>query len=154
MKTCTLCQKSLTLDNFNKKNTSKDGLQNVCKECNREKSQAYYKANKNHHSKSILARKKVTIKLNKEKVNEIKKSGCSICSETSICTLDFHHMDAESKDNTVSRLLAIGCSFSRILNEIEKCILVCSNCHRKIHAGEISASARTRTEIVQGKNLL
>jgi hypothetical protein len=44
--------------------------------------------------------------------------------------LDFHHIDPNTKDK---KLTAIT-SFDEIKDELDKCILVCSNCHREIHA--------------------
>lgn len=66
--------------------------------------------------------------------NEIvQKSGgkCVICGyNKSIRALHFHHLDPKEKDFRIS----IG-SISKelLLNEIKKCILVCSNCHCEIH---------------------
>jgi hypothetical protein len=46
--------------------------------------------------------------------------------------LEFHHTDPNEKDFNPSRLK--NYSFNEILkNELNKCILVCSNCHREIH---------------------
>jgi len=61
--------------------------------------------------------------------------GCQLCSYNK-CTraLEFHHLDPAEKDFSLS---ATGTtkSWIRIKAEIEKCILVCANCHREIHAG-------------------
>lgn len=48
--------------------------------------------------------------------------------------LDFHHIDESKKDFGISKD-GITRSWKRILNEIDKCVLVCANCHREIHAG-------------------
>jgi len=46
--------------------------------------------------------------------------------------LEFHHIDPNEKDFNPSRLK--NYSFNeRLKNELDKCILVCSNCHREIH---------------------
>ncbi len=49
-----------------------------------------------------------------------------------IAALEFHHTDPAQKDFNLAKK---GCTFSwdRVKQEIEKCILVCSNCHREIH---------------------
>lgn len=46
-------------------------------------------------------------------------------------SLDFHHRDPTQKDPQWKTMRS--CSLKRILKEIEKCDLVCSNCHREIH---------------------
>jgi predicted HNH restriction endonuclease len=45
---------------------------------------------------------------------------------------DFHHKDSSEKDVCVGRLLSR--KFERVTNELDKCILLCANCHRIIHA--------------------
>lgn len=48
---------------------------------------------------------------------------------------DFHHVneEKESKISDISR--ASIRSWGKIVNEVRKCVMVCSNCHRLIHAG-------------------
>ena len=48
--------------------------------------------------------------------------------------LEFHHLDPAKKDFNISRS-GYTRSWKSVKNEIEKCILVCSNCHREIHDG-------------------
>ena len=48
--------------------------------------------------------------------------------------LEFHHLDPTKKDFSISHLKRF--TFNQIVtSELDKCILVCSNCHREIHAG-------------------
>lgn len=47
--------------------------------------------------------------------------------------LEFHHVESQDKDFTVAQRYSV--SFEKLRTEIEKCILVCANCHREIHAG-------------------
>lgn len=47
------------------------------------------------------------------------------------CCFDFHHKDPTEVNDVPSRIL--HCSWKRILEELSKCIMVCSNCHRIIH---------------------
>lgn len=56
--------------------------------------------------------------------------GCIFCGLNEPWCLDFHHIDANEKEYTVSRL--IRQSRSKFLAEIEKCVVVCANCHRRI----------------------
>lgn len=44
---------------------------------------------------------------------------------------DFHHLDKTKKDFSVFGNLQ---TFEKILPEIEKCVLLCANCHRKRHS--------------------
>lgn len=66
---------------------------------------------------------------------KIEQGGCSFCSEQESCCLDFHHLDPSKKEINPSRMARNTWPMARMLKELEKCIVVCSNCHRKIHAG-------------------
>lgn len=58
---------------------------------------------------------------------------CENCGENHIGCLDFHHVDASQKEGAVSRMVGEGWSQERITAEIQKCQVLCSNCHRKWH---------------------
>ena len=70
------------------------------------------------------------VRRNKEFVYQDKiLKGCSRCPEKRPNCLDYHHTDRTTKDTEISNLTRCGCSFERLKNEIEKCILLCRNCH-------------------------
>jgi len=54
--------------------------------------------------------------------------------------LDFHHLDENKKEFGLSQK-GMTRSWERTREEIRKCILVCANCHREIHAGILQPSA-------------
>ena len=70
-------------------------------------------------------------------ISDIKeKSGCVICGEKDPCCLEFHHLNPTEKEFGISELR----SMEKTLKEIKKCIIVCRNCHAKIHAGKINVN--------------
>lgn len=72
------------------------------------------------------------------KVREYKKDrGCKYCNEGDPCCLDFHHLDPEEKEFEISTMIKKGFSWKRILKEINKCDIICSNCHRKYHCSSV-----------------
>lgn len=48
--------------------------------------------------------------------------------------LEFHHLDPNEKDFTLSHVKLTTFN-EEIKKELDKCVLVCANCHREIHAG-------------------
>jgi hypothetical protein len=59
--------------------------------------------------------------------------GCSKCGYKKYGgALDWHHTDDDKEHNPAN---ALGISWERYLSEVAKCILLCSNCHREVHAG-------------------
>lgn len=71
----------------------------------------------------------------KEMAVQYKGGKCCICGYNKcVEALDFHHLDPTQKD------FGIGAkgytrAWSKVKEELDKCILVCANCHREIHAG-------------------
>ena len=59
---------------------------------------------------------------------------CKICGEGDPDCLDFHHLDPTQKESNINNLAQSVKSIPRLLKEIDKCILLCANCHRKFHA--------------------
>lgn len=60
---------------------------------------------------------------------------CKICNEKESCCLDFHHLDPTKKDASLGDAKRQNWSFKRLKREIDKCVVLCANCHRKVHAG-------------------
>lgn len=58
---------------------------------------------------------------------------CSRCGyDKYIGALEFHHLDPKEKDFGIAGK-GITRSFEKLKIELDKCILVCANCHREIH---------------------
>lgn len=72
---------------------------------------------------------------NKIKLVEYKGGKCEICGyDKCIDALEFHHLDPEKKEYGLSN--GNTGNFEKMKYEADKCILVCANCHREIHAKE------------------
>lgn len=59
---------------------------------------------------------------------------CEKCNYNKyIGALEFHHVNPKEKEFNISH---DGCTYSwkRVKKELDKCILVCSNCHRELHS--------------------
>lgn len=92
-----------------------------CKFCNRE-----LKNRRCYHCISQYRRY-----ANRLKYIELLGGKCEKCGYDDVSGLDFHHQDPSIKEWGISYLL--NKTDKRIEEEIKKCILLCSNCHRKIH---------------------
>lgn len=70
----------------------------------------------------------------------LRKGGkCQLCGTAyngqNGCIFDFHHVNPKEKDFNISARLRYNSYIPQdIYNEIDKCILVCSNCHRQLHS--------------------
>lgn len=118
------------VEDFHKKKSTKDGLQNKCKECSRKAMRKYYEKNIEEHK--LIAR---------ERNNKIKNANrmwlaeylmthhCVDCGNSDIRVLEFDHVSGK-KIKGVARLISNGYSIKSIIKEIEKCEVRCRNCHQ------------------------
>lgn len=133
-KKCNKCGVIKPVVEFNKR--GKNGFQFCCKECNKNKLKQYYDENKNAHIKLTTQRRKKRQKENQQKLRVIKSnSKCALCGENEPICLDFHHLSG--KKIRISVAINCGWKWERVVDEMKKCVIVCSNCHRKIHIGKL-----------------
>lgn len=85
----------------------------------------------------LLVKRQRARRLQRQKdfINGFKNRPCADCGiQYPSYVMDFHHRDPSDKDFTVARIK--GKPRKVIKAEIEKCDLVCANCHRERHHGE------------------
>lgn len=137
-KKCTKCKLIKYEVEFNKK--GKNGLQCYCKQCATEIAKGYYSRRYANKNKDVIYALNKELKTQcKQLVADIKeKYGCVSCkNEFDSNALDCHHVDPNEKDNLVSYLAQCK-SKKKLIMELEKCIVLCANCHRKVHSGTLS----------------
>lgn len=125
---CNKCKREKELESFNFRNKVKNIKNGICKDCQKTYKNSYYRRNKESH----YARNNVTKQTLKSYIKNNKNSGCVICRELSIPCLEYHHLVSENKEHLVSKMVDRG-SLKKLKEEIDKCVILCSNCHRKIH---------------------
>jgi len=97
-----------------------------------EYSRKYYLANK----EKVLALVKVNRAVGKARWDTFKQAlKCTKCGFNHPAALDFHHTNPSEKENLVSALVSMGC-FTAAMKEVQKCIVLCANCHRIHHYNE------------------
>lgn len=80
---------------------------------------------------SPLEKRKALARIYIKKIKS--KTGCEQCGESREACLDFHHKYAK-KLYCISSMVGQGRSPKTIHHELRKCITLCSNCHRVLHA--------------------
>lgn len=117
-KICKICLKNLPIENFYKQkayngNKIYDTWDCYCKSCRSEFSSEN--------------RKKLKIQ-----AIEYKGGKCTRCGlKDDPCVYDFHHLNPKEKEFSLGKR---NLSFDKIKDELDKCVLLCANCHRKEHA--------------------
>ena len=129
LKVCSCCKEKKTIQEFYKNNTEADGYHHYCKTCTLKINSKYRNTllGKQKHYKANLLNRQRNYKL----LKQLKSNGCAICGYNK-CTkaLDFHHVIPKDK-----KFYIVADSMQRedLIEELNKCILLCSNCHREIH---------------------
>lgn len=69
----------------------------------------------------------------KQKMFEYLGGECKVCGiKEPLCIFDFHHIDPGTKDFSLNEKKSL--SFDKIKSELDKCIILCANCHRIEHS--------------------
>lgn len=103
----------------------------------------WYESHKEDQFRFVKDRRKrmyawlASIKLNKK---------CLLCEETHPACLEFHHRNPLEKDREIPIMVGRGVGKEKILQEISKCDLLCSNCHKKLHWNERHQGSRSLAE--------
>jgi hypothetical protein len=126
-KICTLCKLSKDETAFHRRGKIKTPW---CKSCRKVYDKNYHALNKDKRIQQALIRRDKTKVFMRELKSQLK---CIRCGENHPACLDFHHRNPKEKLMTVGQVFQRGWSISSIKKEIEKCDILCSNCHRKLH---------------------
>jgi len=117
----------------------------------RAKDRAYYAANRERIAKRVSEANKMHRKLRddvyfrrlekrallcqrkKDFLDQYKRERPCSCGESDVDCLTFHHIDGRTKEYNVANMKG-RYSLERIKEEVVKCVVMCENCHRKLHA--------------------
>jgi 5-methylcytosine-specific restriction endonuclease McrA len=82
----------------------------------------------------------------RELAREYKGGKCQLCGyKKSQRALSFHHRDPKKKSFGIS-MKGLTRSWDKIRTEIDKCILLCANCHMEVHDGITQLPKETLVE--------
>lgn len=116
----------------------------ICIKCNKNKpiTEFYTRRNTNlsAYCKQCVNNTTLTKQQYRKKLAvEYKGGKCQICGYNKYNgALDFHHIDKDKKDYAISDIQTA--SFETIKPELDKCILLCKNCHSEVHGNIIVLS--------------
>lgn len=136
-KICTTCKTEKSIDDFLWKNKSKNLKHSSCRECYKDIRKRTYDKNSQYYKDKNVRRRTEHAKKYEQYKNSL---SCLVCGENEPSCLDFHHLDDSKKDFSVATRKYSTGNFEVTKNEMEKCVVLCANCHRKLHAGVITLS--------------
>jgi len=122
MKVCRYCKELFPETDFGVAKTTENKVyrRQKCRYCYR-------------NTKNVLRAKRI------EKISTLKgASGCMRCKIKDPRVLEFHHLDTKKKEFNIADYYYSHFSFEKLNAEIAKCVIICANCHRILHAEERS----------------
>ena len=145
MRTCKVCGIEKSLEDFPRDPSRKGGRGTTCKRCKADQAAEWRKQNPDYNTRYGRAYRKKdrqdirtadpskNYDVKRNHIDTIKQQcGCLFCGEAEPVCLSFHHIDPSIKLFGVSDF--VSRTIEELDNEIAKCVVVCENCHRKLHA--------------------
>jgi len=128
-KTCTKCGLEKDINEFSWEKPGKRHAR--CKTCRVEGRMDYYERNKEKDleykwKRQVAKREEARLYV----FTYLSRHPCQECGETDPLVLTFHHVYGTKKGN-VSQMVNQGFSLKLIQEEIDKCNILCANCHMK-----------------------
>ena len=117
---CTVCSLTKSTSEYHPADRTISGLRRTCSPC------------KNKRSKERM-------RAIKDRAASLLGGCCSNCGyDQCQSALQFHHVFGDEKKEMISRMMSQKTSASDFAKEIDKCCLLCSNCHDAYHGGDLS----------------
>ena len=89
-----------------------------------------YSSRRQYLIRAVHARRKKV----RQMAVEYKGGSCEVCGyDRCIDALEFHHNDLSDKKFGISEK-GYTRSWKEVMKELDKCIMMCANCHRELHA--------------------
>jgi len=151
-KTCNKCwqERPLTPDFFSRNSKARDGFRNECKDCSKKyrqqneqrdklRWQKYWASNKETLKEKMYSRRKaspIDYRQRKQEAMEYLGGKCKCCSlKGPHRIMHFHHIDPSTKEGEWDEMRKW--SWKRRKAELDKCHLLCANCHGAVHDGAV-----------------
>ena len=141
MKICTVCGSTKTEGEFFYRDKRNEKLHSQCKSCyvvKRKKiwHEHYHKYGSQYRERAVERNKKLKQKLRKLLLDYLTDKSCVECGNGDYRVLEFDHIDPAIKSFGIAQGIHNIMAWPKILAEIEKCQILCANCHKLKTAGE------------------
>ena len=128
---CNHCHKTKPIEEFSWRWKQSGQRQRTCRVCQSKQKKRWYEKNKKSHKEKIYENKQQNIEAARAYVwDYLLAHPCIECGEADPAVLEFDHVRGE-KRSEVTKLMRDGYTLKIIQAEIEKCVVLCANCHKR-----------------------
>jgi hypothetical protein len=129
LRRCGRCRQYKRLSEFNWRRKGRGQRDNMCRPCRAAYKREHYLANKQRYiEQAARSKRRQRVRRTLYLLEYFKTHPCLDCGETDPVVLEFDHLRDKSFDITQGLDFR---NWQSILDEIEKCEVVCANCHRR-----------------------
>src|SRR5579862_1648346 len=141
MKVCSVCEIQKPERDFFFRDKRADRLLAQCKDCYTEKRNKiwrdYYNKHGSQYRTNVVERnRKLKNNLRLKMMLYLSGKSCVLCGNSDPRVLKFDHIDPKTKSFSIAQGISSVLSWENILIEIEKCQILCANCHKIKTAAE------------------
>ncbi len=135
-KECRICKEIKPLSLFHKNKSCSQGVTGTCRVCSGKRIKSWYYKNR-------IIRQNIENKRNKKRQQEAVDYFGGVCFDCKLnypnCVFEFHHLDPQQKDMNPSKALTLA--KEKAWEELNKCVMLCANCHKIRHFGKEAINA-------------
>ena len=129
---CTVCKLDKDENDFHFKDIKRIKRKSYCKSCVKVYRKEYYDKNRtNAIEYSKASSKKRKLQLRQYVWDYLKNNNCIVCGENDPIVLEFDHRIPDEKFMSISDMITTKYGLDKIKLEINKCDVLCSNCHKR-----------------------
>lgn len=135
IKTCSICGEAKNNDNFYYRNRTKSVLHSQCKDCYTEKRREswktyYHKHGSKYRQHAVQRNRELKASLRNKMLEYLDNKRCVECGINNPIVLEFDHIDPKTKSFSIASGISNTRSWESIMEEIDKCQILCANCHK------------------------
>lgn len=135
MPVCIKCGEEKVEEQFSWRWQAKGVRQKACKACRKIEISQWYERHKEEHLLNVRKNTDAQRQILREYITAyLGQHPCVECGESDVIVLEFDHLS--DKERAISEMIARGVSIEKLQREIEKCQVLCANCHRRKTAKE------------------
>ena len=130
MPICITCGEEKAEEQFSWRWQAQGVRQKVCKACRKIEISQWYERHKEEHLLNVRKNTDAQRQVLREYIRAyLAQHPCVECGESDLVVLEFDHLS--DKERAVSEMVGRGVSIEKLQREIEKCQVLCANCHRR-----------------------
>lgn len=135
---CTKCEIDKEDSDFTKRKSG--SLYAWCKICHAKHKKETREKNLKRSNERVQELRAIKRKERQEYVfNYLLNHPCVKCGEADPVVLEFDHRDPTTKAYNISNLVSYALSFETLTTELNKCDVLCANCHRRKTASQFNS---------------